>query len=396
MAFLASGCGVIAGGSEGDTIVVAADLELTGDGSALGTIYQDALQLRVDQVNEQGLLGDRELELRVTDNRSDPATATLNIQELSADSSVTALVTGQCAACVVAAAESVESVPPTISLTGSDEAIESEYGSRIFKLGPNADHDATLLANEMRLAGVGTIAVVATAGRYGEDGQREMRDAAERAGLEVVVTEEATGSEESVQAAASAVLAYQQESDAADAGQFEQAAQGDAEPEPGPDAVVMWVPGEVARDLAVALRDGGYQGGFFLDAYAADELFLTGEASEALDGARMVFTETLVIDDVIATSPAKAARQTWFRDYLVQKGTYHAYASLAADAIQLIVESVNRFDSVDPESIRSAIEATQTEGLTGPLRMTAENHSGLMPQALTTVIARGGRWRPAG
>jgi branched-chain amino acid transport system substrate-binding protein len=109
----------------------------------------------------------------------------------------------------------------------------------------------------------------------------------------------------------------------------------------------------------------------------------------------MIFTETLVIDDVIATSPAKAARQTWFRDYLAQEGTYHAYASFAADAVQLIIEAINRFDSADRESVRAAIEATQTEGLTGPLRMTAENHSGLMPQALTTVVAQGGRWRPA-
>jgi branched-chain amino acid transport system substrate-binding protein len=375
--------------------VIGVDLELTGDGSVLGTVYHDALQLRVDQVNEQGLLGDRELELRVTDNRSDPATAALNIQELAADSSVTALVTGQCAACVVAAAESIDAMPPTISLTASDEAIESEeYGPQLFKLGPNADHDATLLANEMRLAEVGTVGVLTTTGRYGEDGLREMQDAADRAGIEVVVSEEVTGGEDSVQAAVAAVLAYQAESevDSSVVGQPE----ADTEAAPGPDAVVLWVAGQPARDLAAALRDGGYQGDFFLDAFAADELFLTGEAGDALDGARMVFTETLVIDDVIATSPAKTARQTWFRDYLAKQGTYHAYASLAADAIQLIVESVNRFDSADREQVRAAIEATQTEGLTGPLRMTAENHSGLMPQALTTVIARGGRWRPVG
>src|SRR5690606_1763604 len=70
---LGSGCGVFEGQSSQETVVIAADLELTGSAHTLGTVYRDALQLRVDQVNAQGLLGDRRLELIIRDNRSDPA-----------------------------------------------------------------------------------------------------------------------------------------------------------------------------------------------------------------------------------------------------------------------------------------------------------------------------------
>ena len=42
------------------------------------------------------------------------------------------------------------------------------------------------------------------------------------------------------------------------------------------------------------------------------------------------------------------------------------------------------------------LETSQLDGLSGPIRMTPDNHSGLMPQALTTLVARGGRWRLAG
>ena len=109
----------------------------------------------------------------------------------------------------------------------------------------------------------------------------------------------------------------------------------------------------------------------------------------------MIFTETLVIDNVIATSPAKAARQTWFNDYTAKAGTYHAYSSFAADAVQIIVEAINQFDSTDRLAVRDAIEGTQIDGLSGPIRIRVENHSGLSPQALVTVVAQGDRWRPA-
>jgi branched-chain amino acid transport system substrate-binding protein len=38
----------------------------------------------------------------------------------------------------------------------------------------------------------------------------------------------------------------------------------------------------------------------------------------------------------------------------------------------------------------------ETDGLSGPIRLTPANHSGLMPQALTVLVARGGRWRLLG
>jgi branched-chain amino acid transport system substrate-binding protein len=162
------------------------------------------------------------------------------------------------------------------------------------------------------------------------------------------------------------------------------------------DAVVIWAYSPVAADFAIHLRDAGYEGGLFLDMAAADDLFLGGRRADALAGATIIFTETLVIDQVIATSPAKAARKTWFNDYSARHGTYHAFASFAADAVDIVVQAVNRLDSTDRTAVRGLIERTQFDGLSGPIRLTPDNHSGLTPLALTTLVVRGDRWRPAG
>lgn len=394
-----SGCALVSQEPEHETVVIAADLALTGDGSALGEVYHQALQLRVEQVNQQGLLSNRRLELLVVDNRTDPSTSTENLLDLANNPEVSAIVTGGCDECAVAGAEVVQELEvPMISLGATNEITEPiSERSHVFRLGPNAPDNARILAAELERFAMRSVAVVASDDRYGHEGQREMIESAQRIGLAVVAAETVTAGPEDVAAASQTIVAYRPESDSdlppLQPGSPNQP-EHDAE-QVGPDAVVIWAPAPIMGQVALALREQGYDGALFLDAAAADDLFLTGAVGETLDGARMVFTETLVIDDVIATSPARAARQTWFKEYTAREGTYHAYSSFAADAIELVVAAINRFDSTDRDSVRDAIEGIQIDGLSGPIRIRLENHSGLSPQALTTLVAQGDRWRLA-
>jgi branched-chain amino acid transport system substrate-binding protein len=384
-----SGCATSSEPDARETVIIAADLELSGDGAALGTIFRNALDLRVEQINRRGLLRGRDLELVVRDNRTDSATAAANLLELASDPSVTAIITGACAACVVEAAETINGVGvPTISLAAPG-AVSAPVDDRryIFKLGPNAADTASALTQELGRAGIETLAVVATDDAYGDEGLREVIDSANRSQIEVVVQSQLAPEEDSLTPVVNEILEYSPEPPAFPV----------TPPEPGgPDAVVVWGYAPFGSQFAVRLRDSGYEGPLYLDPGAADELFLTGSAGAALSGATMIFTETMVIDEVIATSPAKAARKTWFNDYSARYGTYHGFASFAADAVQLIVEAVNQVDGIDREQVRAAIESMQFDGLTGPLRITPENHSGLLPQGLAILVARGDRWRLAG
>jgi branched-chain amino acid transport system substrate-binding protein len=161
------------------------------------------------------------------------------------------------------------------------------------------------------------------------------------------------------------------------------------------DALVVWAFPEQAGLAATAAQANGFDGRLYFDAAAAGDLFLTGPAAKATEGTTMVFTQTMVIDDVIATTPTKAARKQWFRDYTARYGSYYGYASFAADALQLIADALDRVGGVDRERVRDVLETSQLDGLSGPIRITPDNHSGLMPQALTMLVARNGRWRLA-
>lgn len=395
---LVAGCGVVSGDSDTETVLIAADLELTGQGAELGIVYENALRLRVEQVNRAGLLGDRRLEIEIRDNRSDGATSADNLAQLAADPEVTAIITGGCDECALAAVDTLNGAGvPTISLAAAQEIVEPvEERPYLFQLAPTAADNARVIATELEKLEAETIAVVTTGDLYGQEAQERMLDEnlLNRVGAEAVVVETVSADEEAVASAVAAITSYRPDT----GGTVIDPVTGlpvpdQSEEQVGPDAVVIWAPEAIASRLAVALDGAGYEGDLLLDSSAAGELFLDRQAADALDGARMVFTETLVIDNVIASSPAKAARKTWFNDYTASQGTYHAHSSFAADAVQLIVEAINRFDSTDRESVRTALENTQIDGLSGPIRLRLETHSGIGQQALVTLVAQGDRWR---
>lgn len=383
-----AGCSVIADESGPEPVRIAADLQLTGDGSALGTVYRNALELRVEQVNQQGLLGDRQLELEVHDNRSDPATSTANIERLAADPDLAALITGECGECVVSAVDAINTRGiPTIALAATDVSNPVDERPFLFKLGPNANHTAFALTTALADAEVATIAMVTSDNPYGEAGLAAMNDATEGTDVEVVLNEPVGGGAD-LAAVAGRIASY----DPDPGFPLDPEAE-----ELGPDAVVLWTSAALAGETANSLRAAGYEGPLYLDAGAAGDLFPAGTTRDALAGAQLVFTETLVMDEVVATSPAKAARKTWFRDYTARFGTYHAYSSLAADAVALVVDAVNRAGGTpDRAQVRDTLENSQLDGLTGQLRLTPVQHSALASRALTLVTMRGDRWRLAG
>ncbi|SCL13275.1 amino acid/amide ABC transporter substrate-binding protein, HAAT family [Micromonospora rhizosphaerae] len=366
------------GGDQRDTsrIVIAADLELSGASAAVGKVYQRALELKVEQLNSSGALGGRKIELKVKDNRSDASESLRNINDFSNDSHVSAIIMGGCNECAVGAVRTIdEKRIPTIALASAG-AITDPVAQRryVFKLAPNAADNAAALTVELTRRNIRKVALLHGADNYGQEGLTALRGQFGKAGIRLLDAEAVRPTDTDV------------------SGQVTQLV------ENSPQALVVWTPPEQAALAVDNARRDRFTGSFFFDASAAGELFLGGAARSA-EQTTLVFTQTMVIDDVIATTPAKAARRQWFQDYTARFGGYHGFSSFAADAVQLIADAELRAGAgsgtVNRKVLRDVLETAQLDGLSGPIRMTPDNHSGLMPQALTTLVARGGRWHLA-
>ncbi len=283
---------------------------------------------------------------------------------------------GGCHECAVGAVRTVnENKIPTVALAAAD-AVANPVADRryVFKLAPNSADNAGALTVELSRRSIATVGLLRSDDPYGQEGATALRREFDKAGIQLVAEASVRDTDTEVDRQANQLTSAE------------------------PDALVIWTPPEQAMLAAGAARRSGFTGGLFLDALAAGDLFL-GASAKAAERATLVFTQAMVIDDVIATTPAKAARRQWFQDYTARYGGYHGSSSFAADAVQLIVDAELRAGGpagqVDREGIRNLLETSQLDGLSGPIRMTPDNHSGLMPQALTTLVARNGRWRLA-
>lgn len=370
-----TGCQLGAPGQKAGEILIGADLELSGAAAQVGKAYQRALELKVEQLNESGVLGDRKVRLDVRDNRFDPSVSAGNIGDFTADPALSGIIMGSCNDCAVNAAKTVnDKQVPAIALAPAGAVATPAADRRyMFKLGPNARDNAAAIVGELTLRNIRTAAVLRTDDSYGKEGAAILETELTDAEIDLVGERAVKATDTDVSQAVRTLIADE------------------------PEALIVWAPAEQATLASSSLQEAGFKGDVFFDAVAAGELFLgSGRSAE---NTTMVFTQTMVIDDVIATTPAKAARKQWFQDYTARFGGYYGYSSFAADAIQLIVDAATRAngdsDTPNRDSIRGLLETAETDGLSGPIRMTPENHSGLMPQALTLLVARGGRWRLA-
>lgn len=354
----------------GDTLVIGADLD---NSSVVDTAYARALQLRIDQVNASGQLGNKKLSLRTQDNRSDPTSSLRNIGTFGGDKSVVAIVTGDCDQCAVGAVKTItDAKVPTIVLAPSDQ-VASPVPQRhyMFKLGPNSsDSTATLVGEIVRAHTIKNVAIVYSNDLYGNGSEQALTAELAKTTIKVQASQPVKATAADISQTIGTLT------------------------DGKPDALIVLTGPDQAELAATSAKAAGFTGRLYFDAAAASNQFIDPVAVTATDNAEMVFTQTLAIDDVIATTPAKAARKQWFRDYTSRYGSYSGVAAFAADAVDLIAAAVARVGG-DRDRIRDIIETSQIDGLSGPIRFTPDSHSGLMPQALTMLVARAGRWRLA-
>ncbi len=364
-----TGCTADKNTGDKQQIIIGADLASGADNDIA---FARALQLRVEQINASGRLGDKQLVLRIQDNRSDPTSSLRNISTFADDPSVAAVVTGDCDDCVLGAANTVNNKNiPTIALAGADQITEPLKDRKwLFKLGPNASDTTAALTAELQRTQVKKVAVLVTDDKYGADALQALQDELAKAGIPSPPFQRVKPNASDISTTVATLTAGH------------------------PGALVVLTGPDQAVLAATSARATKFTGKLYFDASAAGDLFLPQAASAAMQNSTMVFTQILAIDDVISTSPSKAARKQWFRDYTSRYGTYSGVAAYAADAADLIADGVARAGTNRGE-IRDILETSQTDGLSGTIRLTPDNHSGLMPQSLTLLVARSGRWRLA-
>lgn len=358
------------GGSQEGPIKIGAVLDITGAGASLGVPERQTLEMLAEQVNVDGGIDGREIELIIEDNQSteDAAAraATKLIQTDQVDILLGASRTGPSLA-MRPIAEQAQI--PMISLAANIKIIEgSEW---VFKTAQNDRVVIERIVEDMAAKGYQRIALARDASGYGEGVAELFTELGEPEGIEVVTVE----------------------SFAPDATDF--TAQMVNIRNTQPDAVVIWGIPPAASLAQVAYRQLGLEAPVYQSHGIGNQVFLE-TAGQSADGLLAPLGRMLVADQLPEDDPQKEVVTQFIADFEEKYGeTPSTFAGHAYDGFMIAVNALKEVGT-DPNELRDAIESVSDwPGVSGVFTMTPEDHSGLTKDALVMVTVENGEWQLA-
>jgi branched-chain amino acid transport system substrate-binding protein len=355
------------GGDEGP-IKIGAVLDITGAGASLGVPERQTLEMLADQVNADGGIGGRDVELLIEDNQSTEDGAARAASKLLQSDQVDVLLGASRTGPSLAMRPIAEQAKvPMISLAANIKIVEgSEW---VFKTAQNDRVVIERIVDDMEAKGYSTVAIARDASGYGE-------------GVQETFTE--LGADKGVKVAAV-------ESFAPDASDF--TAQMVNIRNADPDAVVIWGIPPAASLAQVAYRQLGLQAPVYQSHGIGNQVFLDS-AGESANGLVAPLGRMLVADQLPEDDPQKEVVTQFIADYEKAYGeSPSTFAGHAYDGFMIAVNALEEAGT-DPNALRDAIEGVSDwPGASGVFTMSPDDHSGLTKEALVLVTVENGDWK---
>ena len=353
-----------------EPIKIGSVLSVTGPAAFLGEPELQTLQMYIDEVNKQGGVIGRPLQLVHYDDGSDANKANGFTKRLIDDDKVDVLIGGTTTGATMSMVPVVEKAGiPFISLAGAVVVVEP-VKKFTFKVSHTDRMAAEKIYEDMKKRGITKVALLSETSGFGQSGRKESEAMATKMGI-TLVANETFGPKDTDMAPQLTKIKNT----------------------PGVQAVYIF---GLGQGPAIATKNYK-QLGITLPLYhshgVASEEFIK-LAGPAAEGARLPAAALLVADKLPANDPqkqvvmayTKAFNDKWKTDVSTFGG--HAY-----DALMIVNNAIKKVGSTDKAKVRDAIEATKGYvGTGGVVNMTAADHMGLDLSAFRLLEVKKGDW----
>ncbi|SNR65548.1 branched-chain amino acid ABC transporter substrate-binding protein [Blastococcus mobilis] len=344
-----TGCGggLLSSGEEGggsdEPIVLGMITPLSGSSAAIGPYMQNGAQLAIDEINADGGIDGRELELVVEDGACDPRTATAAANKLVTDG-IDISIGGYCSGATLPTLPIFEKagVPMIIPAANSTELVEQGL-SNVFLINGTGTQQADAAVEYMTGQNATRVALVDDNTSYSTDiAERTAELLEEGSGPEVVLHESVTAGESDYSANVNAVV----QSD--------------------PDFVYWTGYYQEGGLLVRQLRQAGYTGPIMVADGSVDQQLVEIAGPENAEGVFATMTQT---PDTIPGA------EDWIADYREKFDAEPGpYSTQSYDAVRVAAEAVREAGSTDTEDVIAALEGIDgLELFSGPLKFTEEH-----------------------
>ena len=326
-----------------EPIVLGMITPLSGSSAAIGPYMQNGAQLAVDEINADGGIDGRDLELVVEDGACDPRTATAAANKLVTDG-VDISVGGYCSGATLPTLPIFEKagVPMIIPAANSTELVDQGLAN-VFLINGTGTQQAEAAVDFMTKQNATRGALVDDNTSYSTDIAKLTAELLESgSGPELVLSESVTAGESDYSANVNAVV------------------------QANPDFVYWTGYYQEGGLIARQLRQAGYSGSFMVADGSVDQQLVEIAGAENAEGIFATMTQTP--DNI-------EGAEDWIADYREAFGAEPGpYSTQSYDAVRVAAEALREAGSTETDAVIEALEGIDgLELFSGPLKFTEEH-----------------------
>ena len=352
----------------GDGVKIGTFLAVTGPASFLGDPELKTLQMYVDEINKQGGLLGKPVELVHYDTGGNAKEAVNFFKRLVKKDKVDLIVggssSGESLAVMPLAAE--EQIP-FISMAGAVKIIEPVQ-QWTFKT-PHTDRMAAAkIFGDMKRRGITKVALITGDGGFDKSGREECLKLAPEYGIEIVADESYGNKDTDMTAQLTKIR------------------------DSGAQAILNFGFGTGPAIVTKNVRQLDIKLPLYQSHGVASKKFIE-LAGDAANGVRLPATALLVPEKLKDGDPQKPVLLEYKQKYEAAHGDVSAFGGHAYDAFLIAVDAIKRAKTDDKAKVRDAIEQTKDlPGTAGIFNMSPTDHMGLGLDAFKMIEIRNGDW----
>jgi branched-chain amino acid transport system substrate-binding protein len=351
-----------------ETIKVGTFLAVTGPASFLGDPELKTLQMYIDEVNANGGVIGRQVELVHYDSGANPQKAVDFAKRLIQRDKVDVIVGGSATGETMAVIPEVEKAGmPFISLAGAVAIIEP-VKSWVFKT-PHTDRMAAAkIYEDMTKRGIKKIALISGDGGFDKSGRAQSLDLAPEYGIEIVADETYGSKDTDMTAQLTKIRASNAE------------------------AILNFGFGTGPAIVTKNIRQLDIKLPVYQSHGVASKKFIE-LAGAAAEGVRLPAAALLVGDKLDDSDPQKPVLLAYKSKYEAKHGDVSTFGGHAYDGLMIALQAIERAGSTDKAKVRAEIEKTTGfVGTGGVFNMSADDHLGLGLDAFKMLEIKNGDW----
>jgi len=363
-------CGSAEGGADSSSgpIKIGVVVPLTGPFAPLGIGDKAAIEQEVARINADGGVLGRDLEVTIKDDKTDVPQSVTEYNKMAADGSYTAILSSSNVAASTAIGPTAESNKiPTIAL-GPVSAFKDGSNEYAFTAVAIPELYGEAMVDYLAAEGFESIAVAATSeDPYGSLGREATIEAAEAAGIDVVVDEKIDVAATDFTPVISKVKAAK------------------------PDGFLVWVAGPAAVIITKQMAGSGIP--LLFTGAQASNLYIEPAGQEA-EGVTMT-SSIAVPGRELPAGPLKDAVDAFAGPWLENNDNVYPpqFAFDGAAAVQLMVAAIEEAGSSEREKVRDALESLDVLTPIGRFTFSSDDHGGLGKDAIAIVTVTGGEMK---